>query len=248
MSMSFDPYTETLDRLAGDWRIYQLRYGHRFSTDDVLTAWTGIQALPGARRVLDLGAGVGSVGLITLHGLDELATLTSVEVQQVSVVLARRTVVYNGLERRVDLRHGDLRDRAMLGPEELFDLVVANPPYLPEGSATRSPNPQRAAARLELHGDVFDYCRTAARHLAPGGRFCFSHAARDPRPTSALVASGLSLLGRREVFFRQGRPASLALYCCGHQGPRQDPEPLIIRDTEGVWTPAYLSVRAIVGL
>jgi tRNA1(Val) A37 N6-methylase TrmN6 len=30
----------TLDALAGRWRIYQLRNGHRFSADDLLTAWT----------------------------------------------------------------------------------------------------------------------------------------------------------------------------------------------------------------
>ena len=248
MTMSFDVNTETLDRLAGRWRIYQLRCGHRFSTDDVLTAWTGLLARPDARLVLDLGAGVGSVGLITLHGLAQNATLTSVEVQQVSVELARRTVAHNGLEERVDIRHGDLRHGEILEEEHRFDLVVANPPYLPEGAATRSPNPQRAAARLELHGDIFDYCKAAVRHLAPGGRFCFSHAARDPRPTLAIEAADLVLISRRDVFFRQGRPPSLTLYCCGQQGAPEEVQPLVIRDTQGTWTETYLSVRRKMGL
>jgi tRNA1Val (adenine37-N6)-methyltransferase len=238
----------TLDRLSGSWRIYQLRGGHRFSTDDVLTAWTALAARPEARQVLDLGAGVGSVGLITLHGLSPEAHLVSVEVQEVSAGLARRTVAHNGLLQRVDVRTGDLRDASILEEEERFDIIVANPPYLPEGSATRSPHPQRAAARLELHGDVFDYCRTAARHLAPTGRFCFSHAARDPRPARAITDAGLNLLGRREVFFRQGRPASLALYTCGREDACEDPPPLIIRDLDGVWTDAYLEVRLRMGL
>jgi len=241
----------TLDRLAGEWRIYQLRRGHRFSTDDVLTAWTGLAARPGARRVLDLGAGVGSVGLMTLHGLGLEASLVSVEVQEISADLARRTVAHNGLEDRVDARTGDLRDASVLGEDELFDLVVANPPYLPEGAATRSPHPQRAAARLELHGDVFDYCRTASRHLCPGGRFCFSHAARDQRPAEAITAAGMRLLARREVFFRQGRSASLALYTCalGHaEGDPQEPQPLNIRGLDGLWTERYLEVRRRMGL
>jgi hypothetical protein len=34
----------TLDILAGDWRIFQLRNGHRFSADDLLTAWTRAHA------------------------------------------------------------------------------------------------------------------------------------------------------------------------------------------------------------
>ena len=56
----------TLDILAGDWRIFQLRAGHRFSADDLLTAWTAVRANPTARQVLDLGAGIGSVGLLAL--------------------------------------------------------------------------------------------------------------------------------------------------------------------------------------
>ena len=35
------PADETLDAISGHFRIFQLRDGHRFSTDDVLTAWYG---------------------------------------------------------------------------------------------------------------------------------------------------------------------------------------------------------------
>jgi tRNA1(Val) A37 N6-methylase TrmN6 len=54
------------DSLAGGWRIYQLRRGHRFSADDLLTAWAAVEARPEARTLLDLGAGIGSVGLVSL--------------------------------------------------------------------------------------------------------------------------------------------------------------------------------------
>src|SRR5207248_3005801 len=55
---------ETLDAISGHFRIFQLRDGHRFSTDDVLTAWYGTTWAPSPARVLDLGAGIGSVGMI----------------------------------------------------------------------------------------------------------------------------------------------------------------------------------------
>jgi hypothetical protein len=51
----------TLDTLAGDWRIFQLRTGHRFSADDLLTAWAAVRAKPEALRLLDLGS-VGRCG------------------------------------------------------------------------------------------------------------------------------------------------------------------------------------------
>jgi len=49
---------ETLDALSGHFRLFQLEKGHRFSTDDVLTAWYGTNWCPSARTVLDLGSGL----------------------------------------------------------------------------------------------------------------------------------------------------------------------------------------------
>jgi tRNA1Val (adenine37-N6)-methyltransferase len=234
---------ETLDRLSGAWWVLQLERGHRFNTDDVLTAWTALAARPGVRRVLDLGAGVGSVGLMVLQELPPSARLVSLEVQEVSVALARRTAALNGIRARVDQRHGDLRDPEALGGVGLFPLVLANPPYLEPHKAVASPHPQRAAARLELHGDVFDYCRCAARHLREDGRFCFCHSARDPRPERAIEQAGLKLLGRRDVFFRHGQQPMLALFECGFAGEASPRSAITIRDAQGHWTEPYLAVR-----
>ena len=39
--------------------MFQLRDGHRFSTDDILTAWYGTSWCPTAQTGLDLGSGIG---------------------------------------------------------------------------------------------------------------------------------------------------------------------------------------------
>jgi len=239
---------ETLDRLGGEWRVFQLERGHRYATDDVLVAWTGLRARPDARRLLDLGSGVGSVGLLALLRMAPAARLVSVEVQEVSAALMRKTVAFNGLDERVDVIHGDLRDAARYVGTGPFDLVLANPPYLPPERAKASPNPQRAGARLELRGDVFDYCAAAARALAPDGRLCFCHAARDPRPERAIEASGLALLARQDVVFRHGRPPMIALYTCGRGcglgGSEATVLPTLeVRVADGGRSEAYASVR-----
>lgn len=236
---------ETLDQLAGGWWVFQHRQGQRYATDDVLVAWRGWRARPRARRLLDLGAGVGSVGLMALMRMPEHARLTAVEVQAASAALLRKTVALNDLGGRVVVREGDLRVPATLDAAGRFELVLANPPYLPPGSASRSPYPLRAGARLELHGDIFDYCRVAERHLDLDGeaRFCFCHAASDPRPPRAVEAAGLKLLARQEVLFRAGRPPTIALYTCARAGERVDPSPLAVRDADGAHTAAYHEVR-----
>lgn len=206
---------ETLDRLAGDWWIYQLRDGHRFSTDDVAVAWRAAAARPDARRVLDLGCGLGSVGLLTLHllGRDDVA-LTGVEAQDVSIGLARRSVARNGLGDRVTLHHGDLRDASVLPPAAGFDLVTGSPPYIPLGKGLVSPHPQRAACRMELRGDVIDYARAARPHLAPGGRFCVVMAAADPRLEQAPREAGMVVTERMDVVFSEGRDPLIAVLTC----------------------------------
>lgn len=237
------PEDTTLDHLAGDWRIFQLHHGHRFSTDDLLTAWTAARAQPTARRLLDLGAGIGSVGLLVLWKLPPAAHLTMVEVQALSHTLAGRTVAYNGLSERVTLHLQDLRQ----WPGGEFDVITGSPPYLPIGMGVQPQHSQKAAARFELHGDIFDYCQAAARSLASSGVFCFCHAADDPRPPQAIVQAGLTLVQRQAVYFRARFPPRITLYTCAWQGVAPELSPLIIRDEAGHWTAEYLAMREAMG-
>jgi tRNA1Val (adenine37-N6)-methyltransferase len=242
---------ETLDKLVGDWKIFQLRRGHRFSTDDLVTAWRAAAARPEARSMLDLGCGIGSVGLSTLYHLHDEATLTAVEVQEISIALARKTVAYNGLEDRVRLVHGDLRDRSVLDPDPQFELITGSPPYIPEWAGVTSPHPQRAGARMELRGSVVDYCAAAKRHLAPGGRFCFVMAAADPRAEEAPTAAGLHVHERYDIVFRVGREPHISTFLCGHveEGrPERVTGRLVVRGEDGEWTAEYLAFRADVSL
>ncbi|MFO8073633.1 MAG: methyltransferase [Polyangia bacterium] len=242
-----DPSTagpgETLDRLAGAWWIYQLERGQRYTTDDVVTAWTALGARPDASSVLDLGAGSGSVGLLALLRLDPAARLVCVEIQARCAELIERSARLNGIGARVDVRCGDLRSPAVLGAEERFELVVTNPPYLPPRSAVASPYPQRAAARLEQHGDIFDFCRAASRALAPGGVVCLCHAAADERVEAAAREAGLKVLQRREVIAIEGRAPLFAIHLLAAAGRRRDLPPLTVRLAGGARSEEYRRLR-----
>src|SRR6476469_9347654 len=111
---------ESLDALCGHYRIFQLKKGHRFSTDDLLTAWYGTTWCPSAQKVLDLGSGIGSVGMTAAWRLPG-AQFVTIEAQDISVPLARKSARYNGIENRYEIRHGDIRDPSILHPDEKFD-------------------------------------------------------------------------------------------------------------------------------
>jgi hypothetical protein len=205
---------ETLDAISGHFRLFQLRDGHRFSTDDILTAWYGTTWCPTARTALDLGSGIGTVGMICAWRLPG-AKFVTVEAQSDSVALARKSAGYNGLEARYEIREGDFREPEILRADEKFDLITGSPPYFPLGDGVVSEHPQKLACRFELRGTVKDYCVIAAKHLALGGFFACvfpNEAAQLARVEAGAREAGLVIVRKRPVVFREGDPALVGLF------------------------------------
>jgi tRNA1(Val) A37 N6-methylase TrmN6 len=202
----------SIDALTGGWKIAQRVAGHRHSADDVLTAAYALRHAPTATRALDLGTGIGTVGLLVLWGLGPDATIAGVEAQAVSYRLLRANLAGNALEDRVAVRHGDLRE---LDLGERFALVTGSPPYFPVGTGVIPADAQKAHARFELRGDVADYARAAARHLAPDGVFvyCFPTAQRA-RGLAAAPTAGLVVTHYQDVIPRLGLAPLFTLVAC----------------------------------
>jgi tRNA1Val (adenine37-N6)-methyltransferase len=249
------PAGETLDAISGHFRLFQLRDGHRFSTDDLLTAWYGTSWAPRAARVLDLGSGVGSVGMIAAWRLPG-ARFVTIEAQDLSVALVRKSVAYNGLDGRYDIRCADFRDEGVLAADERFDLILGTPPYFPVGSGVESDHPQEIACRFELRGTIADYAAIAATHLDAGGTFAcvFIEGQRD-RVESAARAADLAIVRRRPVVFKEDEPPFIGVFVM--MRARDLPEtmrhrtwiepPLVIRTRDGRIHPEYAAVKLAIG-
>jgi tRNA1Val (adenine37-N6)-methyltransferase len=249
---------ESLDALSGHFRIFQLKGGHRYSTDDVLVAWYGSAFAPRADTVLELGSGIGSVGMIAAWRLPG-ARFVTVEAQDESIALARRSVEYNGLTSQFELRHGDFRTPGLVKADERFDLVLGSPPYFPEGTGPQGDHPQKRACRFELRGGIEDYCAVAARHLAPGGAFACVFPLEPPhqkaRALEAARAAGLAIVRSRPVALKEGEAPLLGLFLMSKQEdlPQEfrglgysEPE-LVIRLKNGQVHPEYSAVKMSIG-
>ena len=251
------PPGETLDFISGHFRIFQLRDGHRFSTDDVLAAWYGTTWCPSAATVLDLGSGIGSVAVIAAWRLPGVRIVT-VEAQEVSVALARKTMAFNGLAARVDVRCADFRDPGALAPDERFDLVLGSPPYFPVGSGIEGDHPQKVACRFELRGDINAYCAVAVQHLAPGGVFACVFPQPDGQRGRVLEAAsthGLAIVRHRPVVLREGAPPLLSLYAMTRatdlpeamRAQTWEEPDLVIRQADGAVHPEYQAIKLAFG-
>lgn len=248
---------ETLDAISGHFRLFQLADGHRFSTDDILTAWYGTSWCPTALTALDLGSGIGTVGMICAWRLPG-ARFVTVEAQAESVALARKSAQYNGLAERYEIRQGDFRARDVLGHEEKFDLITGSPPYFPPGTGITSEHPQKLACRFELRGTVAEYCATAAAHLTPSGFFAcvFPYEpAQRARVAAAAAAANLVIVRQRPVVFREGDPPMIGLFGlmraedlpAGFRNRTWTEPELIIRARDGTIHPEYSAVKLAIG-
>ncbi len=244
-----DPWTD--DPLTSRFRIWQRKRGHRYSLDDVLTAYEALQVCPSPGRYLDLGCGIGSVWLMVCdRGAPQ--QVDAIEAQDISAQMVRENIRRN--EAAVNFVHGDLRDAsAQEGLRAPFDLITGTPPYAPPGTATPSPDSQRAHARVELRGGIEAYLEAAAALLAPRGDLVVCSSADAARVLRA--AKKTSFVPRRQVAAipRAGRDP---LFYVWHMSRAEDvPEdsPLeqvefVARDAQGARTEAYVALRAFFGL
>lgn len=239
------PFFDDAGGPAG-WLIAQRKGGHRHSIDDVLTAWYALQISPRVTSHLDLGTGIGTVGLLTLWGMGNEARLTCVEAQEISFRLLRTNINANGLRDRVACAHGDLRELTLT---QKFPLITGSPPYFPPGSGVIPQDSQKAHARFELRGDVRDYAKAAAAHLDDDGWFvlCFPSPQKQ-RVFDGIFAAGLRVVRFKEVIPRETLPPLFTLFACrlaaDFDGETIVEPSLTIRWENGQLTEEMIRVRA----
>jgi tRNA1Val (adenine37-N6)-methyltransferase len=243
---------ESCSFLTGNFRIFQRKVGHRWSADDFLTAYEALMEAErhgNVRSALDLGCGVGSVLMMVAWGLPS-ATLLGVEAQEISADLLGRSLRYNGLENRVRVKRGDMREPSVLAGEGPFDLITGTPPYFPVGAGVMSDKAQRGPCCFETRGGIESYCIAAASVLANNGTFvvCEGSFARS-RVEGAANRAGLHIHREVAIIPKEGKPALFDIYVM-RKSPPDGPiaERFAIRDASGVITPAMHAVRDRMGL
>jgi tRNA1Val (adenine37-N6)-methyltransferase len=164
----FQREEETVDEiLGGRLRIIQKKKGYRFSLDALLLAH--FAALREGDDLIDLGTGSGIIALILAQRFCCVRVL-GIDIQEGIVAMAKRSVLLNGLEGRVEIRQGDIcRPESLCGPQS-FSAAVFNPPYRRLRSGRTNPNSEKAVARHEIAGTAADFLAAAVYALQPDGR------------------------------------------------------------------------------
>ena len=174
---------ERLDDLQiGGLELIQDPDGFCFGVDAVfLSDFAKVRA---GETVLDLGTGNGIIPVL-LCAKTEGKKFTGLEIQADTAEMARRSVALNGLEDRVEIVTGDIREASQIFKPVFFDVITTNPPYMPAEHGIRNADGVRAAARHEVLCTLDDILRESMRLLQDKGRFCMIH--RPFRLTEILI-------------------------------------------------------------
>ncbi len=125
--------------------------------------------------VLDLGTGTGILPIL-LSAKTKGRHFTGLEIQPESADMARRSVEHNGLQERIDIIEGDIREAAEIFKPAFFDVIVTNPPYMLNQHGMKNQTDAKAIARHEILCTLDDILRESKKLLADGrGRFYMIH-------------------------------------------------------------------------
>lgn len=230
--------------MTRDVWLWQRVKGHRFSSDDTATAYVAAHAAPAARRILDLGCGIGTV-LLHMAWTHRDATLVGIEAQAISFELLARNVAASGFGERIAIHHGDLREVVVGGG---FDLVTGTPPYFPVGTAVDAMDEQRAYARIEYRGGVEAYLAAGARALADEGVMVLcGDADAHPRVVAGAAAVALGIASHLDVLPRAGERPLFAVWTLRRGAGAPDHATWTLRDRDGAPTADAHRLKAFSG-
>lgn len=153
-----------------------------FGIDAVILS--GFAEVKKGENVMDLCTGTGIIPIL-LEAKTEGSHFTGLEIQEESVEMAKRSVRLNGLEDKVTIDFGDVKNTEALYRASSFDVVTVNPPYMNEGGGLKNGYSPKTIARHEVLCSLEDVVDAAARLLVPQGRLYMVH--RPHRLTDIMV-------------------------------------------------------------
>ena len=234
---------ERIDDLERNgYRIIQDTKRFCFGMDAVLLS--GFARVKEGAHVLDLGTGTGIIPIL-LEAKTKAEHLIGLEIQEDSADMARRSVLLNGLEDKIDIVTGDIKEAESLFDAASFDVITCNPPYMIGKHGITNEGDAKAIARHEILCTLEDIVSRAAKLLKPGGNFFMVHRPfRLAEIMAVLQAYKLEPKRMQLVYPFVDKEPNMVLIEANRGGkPRLTVEkPLIVYKEPGVYMPEIYEI------
>ena len=197
-----------MEQLSGGFTLEISPGAFPLGTDSIALA--GFARLPRNAKVLDLGSGCGTLGLLLCARHPDCA-VTGVELDPQAHSTALENIRRNGLTARMESICSDLRQIPQFLAPGSFSFCITNPPYFSSGPASKT----LSQARREDSCDLQSLLRSAAWALKYGGDFCLVY--RPERLAELFSLASQNKLEPKRLCLVRHKPAdpvSLVLVQC----------------------------------
>ena len=182
---------------------YQPQKGYCFNSDSMFI-YDFIASFSPKGRLLDVGCGVGIIGLLLARDFN--IELTMVEKQDVMVELAQRNINVNKI--KAELVKCDFLEFEVT---EHFDFIVSNPPFY-HPDVIQSQNSHINICRYNIHLPIGPFFKKVLSLLSSRGHFIFCYdASQLPDLLENLNKVALRAEEVRMVHPKRDRPAKLVM-------------------------------------
>lgn len=227
--------------LANSWfqfkqfRIQQDRTAMKVGTDGVLLGAWAQAPDNSSTRFLDIGTGTGLIALMLAQRFPK-SKITAVEIDEQATHQAQENVANSPWNSRISVIQSDIRS---FSSENLFDLIVTNPPYFLNSSS--APNQSRSRARHNVSLDPLSLPALAEKFLSDQGLFNLILPANlSNQMILSAEAAGLFPAKRTNIHPNPGKPAKRALLSFQRkQQPVKEDSLIIEMQKRHEYSPAY---------
>ena len=182
---------------------YQPSQGYCFNSDSMFL-YDFIASNSPKGRLLDVGCGVGVIGLLLARDFN--IDLTMVEKQDIMAELAQRNIEVNKI--KANLVKSDFLE---FSADESFKFIVSNPPFY-HPDVIQSKNSHINACRYNTHLPIEPFFKKVASLLSSRGHFIFCYdASQLPQLLESLNRVALRAEELRMVHPKIDRPAKLTM-------------------------------------
>ena len=195
-------------------------------------------------KALDLGTGTGILPIL-LEAKNEGEHYTGLEIQEESADMARRSVMHNHLEDKIDIVTGDIKEAGAIFGAASFHVITTNPPYMIGEHGLKNDNEALYIARHEALCTLDDVLRESAKLLRPKGRFYMVHRPfRLPEILAKMTQYGIEPKRMRLVHPYINKEPNMVLVEGLRGGkPRMQVEPpLVVYEKDGRYTQELLEM------
>ncbi len=201
---------ETIHELKqGKFKIILDEKNFRFGIDAVLLSY--FANIKDKDAVIDLCTGSGIIPLLTA-AKTKCSYIGGIEIQERPFDMAERAVKLNGLENRIKLFLGDIKQIHSFFPKKKADVVTVNPPYMKPSQVEENLTEEINIARHEVLCNIEDVVNAADYVLKPHGRLFMVH--RPGRLSEIFASLAAHKMEPKRIRFVQpsdGKEANIVL-------------------------------------